>query len=169
MAERILVRDLMNVGVPSCAVDTPITELARLLLEKHEEAVVVLNADKHAVGVVSRDELVKAYARDDRRQLTAEQVMRDEVPQLPPDIPLTAAAQLMQDMGVRTVYIVHHSEGVTYPAAMLTYEHLLRHLSTPNDDDLADLGVKASRQDPLSLFFERRDAARRQNQIPGEE
>ena len=38
-----LVRDLMTVGVPTCSPDTPLVDLARLILQKDLEAVVVLD------------------------------------------------------------------------------------------------------------------------------
>jgi len=83
------------------------------------------------------------------------------VPQIPPDIPLTAAAQIMQDQNLRIVFLMHHAGGIEYPAAMLSYKHLLRHMAMEEDDDLADLGIKAERESPLESFYKRRDAARR--------
>jgi len=66
-------------------------ELTRLMLEKNWEAVIVLDGEEgHALGVVSQDELVKAYEREDARSLMVEDVMREGVPQIPPDIPLAA-------------------------------------------------------------------------------
>lgn len=162
MRDRLLVRDLMTVGVATCATDVPIVEIARLLLDKKLEAVVVLNPDGHAVGLVSQDDLVKAYSRDDCRQLTAEDVMRDDIPQVPPDIPLAAAAQIMRDQHIRVLLLMHHAEGRTYPAGVVSYRHFLRHLAAHDDDELADLGIKAARQAPLDTFVEKRDAARRQ-------
>jgi CBS-domain-containing membrane protein len=160
MTERLLVRDLMTVGVATCPPDTSVIEVARLLLDKDLEGVVVLDQEGHALGVVSRDELVRAYARDDRRNLTAADVMHDGVTELPPDIPLTAAAQLMQDQGVRAVFLMHHASGIEYPAAMLTYKHFLRHLAAEDDHELNDLGIAAARKSPLEAFMEKRDAAR---------
>lgn len=151
----------MTVGVATCALDAPVHEIARLLLEKNLEAVVVLNPEGHGVGMISQDELVKAYSRDDCRELTAENVMRDDVPQLPPDIPLAAAAQIMRDQRVRVVFLTHRAEGLTYPAGVLTYRHFLRHLAAQDDSELTDLGIKAARQAPLQTFIEKRDAARR--------
>ncbi|MBE0690799.1 MAG: CBS domain-containing protein [Anaerolineae bacterium] len=162
MAERLFVRDLMTVGVATCAMDAPIGDIARLLLDKDLEAVAVLNPEGHAVGVVSQDDLVKAYSRDDCRELTAEKVMRDDVPQIPPDIPLAAAAQIMRDQKTRVFFLMHHAEGLTYPAGVLTYRHFLRQLAAQDDSELVDLGVKAARQAPLETFIEKRDAARRQ-------
>jgi hypothetical protein len=90
--------------------------------------------------------------------------MQDGVPQVPPDIPLPVAAQIMQDQGVRVVYMMHHAGGIAYPAAMLSYKHLLRHLAMESQSDLNDLGIKAEREAPLETFIRRRDAARQRAQ-----
>ncbi len=156
-----LVRDLMTVGVLTCAPDTSLVDLARLMLDKSCEAVVVMQ-DGHALGVVGEDELVSAFDRADLHQLVAEDVLREGVPQVPPDIPLAAAAQLMHDLGVRTLFLMHHSGGVEYPAAQISYRHLLRLLAAQDEAELRDLGMHAERQSPLEAFIQRRDAARRE-------
>src|SRR5512143_3173946 len=156
LTERKLVRDLMTVGVPTCPPHTPIVDLTRLMLEKNWEAVIVLDGEEgHAIGVVSQDELVKAYEREDARLL-----MVEDVPQIPPDIPLTVAAQMMLDQNVRAFFLMHNAAGVTYPAAMITYRHILRHLAAQSDDELKDMGIAAARKAPLEQFIERRDAAK---------
>jgi CBS-domain-containing membrane protein len=162
-----LVRDLMSVGVLTCPPDTTAIDLARLFLEKEVEAVIVLDDQGHAVGTVGRDELVRAYAHADYQELTAEAVMRDGVVQAPPDIPLTAAAQIMQDHGVRALFLMHHAGGIEYPAAMLTYSHFLRHMAAADEEELRDLGIKAEREPPLVTFLRRRDEARRQHDARG--
>jgi YD repeat-containing protein len=169
MAQRLLVRDLMTVGAATCSPNTPMSDVARLVLDRGLEGVVVLDQDGNGIGVVSQDELVQAYTRDDWGNLTAEAIMREGVPQVPPDIPLTAAAQLMQDQGVRVVFLMHHANGVIYPAAVLSYRHLLRHIAAHSDADLQDLGIAAARKPPLEQFTERRDAARRQNRSSSQE
>ena len=151
----------MSVGVPTCALDDSAVELVRWFLEKEIEGAVVLDEHGHGAGVVTHDELIKAYADGDYEQLTAQDVMRTDVPTMPPDIPLTAAAQIMQDMGVRVVYMTHHAGGIEYPAAYLTYKHLLRHLAARDEEELKDLGIKAEREAPLETFFRRRDEALR--------
>jgi CBS domain-containing protein len=156
-----LVRDLMSVGVPTCALGESVMELTRWFLEKEIEGAVVLDEHGHGAGVVTHDELIKAYARGDYEALTAQDIMRADLPQVPPDIPLTAAAQIMQDLGTRIVYITHHAGGIEYPAAYLTYKHLLRHLVARDGEDLKDLGIKAEREAPLETFIRRRDEALR--------
>ncbi|MBP7689318.1 MAG: CBS domain-containing protein [Thermoflexales bacterium] len=162
LTERRLVRDLMTVGVPTCPPTTLLVDLVRLMLEKNWEAVVVLDGDEgHAIGIVSHDEIIKAYERDDARTLTVEQMMHEGVPQVPPDIPLPVAAQMMLDQRVRAFFLMHNAGGITYPAAMITYRHLMRHLAAQSDDDLKDMGIAAARKAPLQQFIERRDAAKR--------
>jgi predicted transcriptional regulator len=162
-----LVRDLMSVGVLTCPPHTAVTDLARLFLEKEVEAVIVLDDQGHAVGTVNRDELVRAYAHNEYQELTVEAIMRDGVVQAPPDIPLTAAAQIMQDYGVRALFLMHHAGGIEYPAAMLTYSHFLRHMAAGSEEELRDLGIKAEREPPLATFLRRRDEARRQHAAGG--
>jgi len=164
-----LVRDLMKVGVATCPIHTPLVEIARLLLNADLEGVVVMDQEGHAVGVVTQDELVRACVHEDYQRLTAETVMREEIPQVPPDIPLTAALQIMQDLGVRVVYLMHHAEGIHYPAAALSYRHILRYLAAEHESELGDLGIRAKRETPIETFMKRRDAARRKARSPQEE
>jgi CBS domain-containing protein len=156
-----LVRDLMTVGVATCSPETPVVEVARLILENGLEEVVVLE-DGNALGVIGQDDLVRAYATGNGsvRTVLAREIMREGVPQVPPDIPLEAAAQIMRDMGVRALFLMHHAGGIQYPAAVITYRHLLRHLAAIDANELRDMGIKAERKLPLQAFIERRDTAR---------
>jgi len=158
-----LVRDLMTVGVMTCAPDDPVPDLARALLEKDLEAIVVLDMEGHAVGIVGRKELLEAYAHGEPKSLTAEEVMHEGLPQAPPDIPLAAAAQFMLDQGQRVLFLTHHAGGVEYPAAVFSCKHILRHIALREGEDLRDLGIKADRQTPIEQFIKRRDEARRRN------
>jgi predicted transcriptional regulator len=160
MNDILLVRDLMTVGVPTCSADTLVTDLARFLVENNLEGLIVLDPEGHAVGTVGQDDLVKAYAHDGWHHLTAEQIMREDIPQIPPDIPVTAAAQIMRDQGVRVLFLMHHADGIHWPAGMISYRHLLRHLAAQDYAELKDLGIRAEREAPLKTFIKRREAAR---------
>jgi CBS domain-containing protein len=157
----LLVRDLMTVGVPTCKWDTPVADIARFLLDHHVEAMCVLDAEGHGIGVAGEDELVWAYAREGFETLTAEDIMSEGVPELPADISLTIAAQMMKDKGVRIAYMMHNSAGIIYPAAYISYRHILRHMAAKDEKDLKDLGLAAERKSPIEQFIERRDEARR--------
>jgi len=159
-SEPRLVRELMTVGVQTCTTATPIVDIVRLILQQNIEALVVLDEQGHAVGIVSQDELVSAYSRDDCRELVADDLMRPDIPQIPPEVPLGVAAQIMLDRGVRALFLMHNAGGIGYPAAVLTYSHILRHLGASDSDDLSELGIHADRHLPLGSFFQKRDEAR---------
>lgn len=156
-----LVRDLMTVGVPTCKINTPIVDIARFLIENNAEEIVILGEEGEGVGICGYKELVNAYARDNVRELTAEDVMSEGVPELPSDITLKLAAQLLKDKGIRVAYMNHNSAGIIYPAASISYKHLIRHLAAENQEELKDLGFDAERKSPLEQFIERRDKARK--------
>ena len=81
----------------------------------------------------------------------------------PPDTPLSAAAEIMLDQGVRTLFLMHHAGGIEYPAAQISYRHYLRAVVAQEDEDLRDLGILAKRQSPLEIFVQRRDEARKKS------
>ena len=161
MTKPTLVRDLMTVGVPTCKWETPIKDVARYLLEHHVEAMCVLDEEGHGIGVIGEQELVSTYGKEDLDALKAEDIMSEGVPELGADIPLTVAAQMMKDQGIRIAYMMHNSAGTIYPAAYISYRHLLRHLAARDEKDLKDLGIAAERKSPIEQFIERRDEARR--------
>ena len=157
----------MTIGVPTCKTDTPIVDIARFLIENNVEEMVVLGSEGEGVGVIGYEELVSAYIvpvgdhRESIRELTAEDVMREGVTELPSDIPLTVAAQMMKDKGIRVAYMNHNSAGIVYPAAMISYKHIVRHLAAKDESELKDLGLAAERKSPVEVFVARRDDARR--------
>jgi CBS domain-containing protein len=156
------VRDLMTVGVPTCKANTLVIDVARFLIDNNVEEMVVLGEEGEGVGICGFKELVNAYDRDNVRELTAEEIMSEGVPELPSDIPLKLAAQLMKDKDIRVAYMNHNSAGIIYPAASISYKHLVRHLAAKDDSELKDLGINAERKSPLEQFIERRDEARKQ-------
>jgi CBS domain-containing protein len=155
-----LVRDLMHIGVATCQFDTPLVEAVRTLLRENLESFIVLDGNSHAVGMLSRHEAVAAFGRSgvdpqDLEILTAADVMRSDIPEVPPDIPATAAAQIMLDRGVREIYLLHHGSGFSWPAAVLRFEDVLRYLAAESESDIKDMGAGAPRQSPIDVFMAR--------------
>jgi hypothetical protein len=87
--------------------------------------------------------------------------MSEGVPELGADIPLTVAAQMMKDQGIRIAYMMHNSAGIIYPAAFISYRHILRHMAATDESELKDLGLAAERKSPIEQFIARRDEARK--------
>jgi hypothetical protein len=50
---------------------------------------------------------------EDASELAAQDVMDEDVPECPSDIPLTAAAQLMADAGVDHLFFLYRAGGLT--------------------------------------------------------
>jgi CBS domain-containing protein len=155
----ILVRDVMTVGVPTCKATTPVVDICHYLLEHNLEEMVVLNEDGEGVGTCGMVQLVGLLGRDDLDHIQAEEVMSEGVPDLAPDLSLPVAAQIMRDRGLRTGYMLHNSAGIIYPAAYLSYRHLLRALAARDETELRDLGIAAERKSPIETFIQRRDEA----------
>ena len=154
------VRDLMHIGVSTCRTNTSVAEAARTLLRENLEALIVLDDNGHAVGLLGRREVVAAYAQAGTRSrssetATAGDVMRLDIPEIPADIPAIVAAQIMLDQGVREVYLMHHAGGISWPAAMLRFEDVLRYLAAESEADLASMGAGAPRKSPVETFMER--------------
>ncbi len=154
------VRDLMHIGVSTCRTTTPVAEAARTLLHENLEALIVLDGNGHAVGMLGRREVVIAYAQAGTRSrggetVTAADVMRPDIPEVPADIPAVVAAQIMLDQGVREVYLMHHAAGISWPAAVLRFEDVLRYLAAESESDLANMGAGAPRKSPVETFMER--------------
>lgn len=160
----LLVRDLMTVGVPTCRRNTPVLEIARRLVEQDLEGVCVLDEEGNGIGVVGLEEVLAAFGREHLESLPAEAIMREGMPTLRPEMPLTLAAQLMRDQHTRIAYLTHNAAGIIYPAAYITYRHFLRHLAASDPSELRDLGIAAERKSPIQAFIERRDQARKRAQ-----
>ncbi len=156
-----LIRDLMTVGVPTCKTTSLVVDVARFILENNLEEMVVLGTEGEGLGVVGYEELISVYGRENINELTAGDVMREGVPELPADIPIAAAAQMMKDQRIRVAYMNHNSAGIIYPAALISYRHILRALAARDEQELKDLGIAAERKLPLEQFIQRRDEARR--------
>jgi len=155
-----LVRDLMHIGVTTCRADAPLAEAVRMLLREGLESLIVLDENGHAVGMLSRREAVAAYGRSgvdaqDARTLTVAEVMCPDIPEIPPDIPATTAAQIMLDRNVREIYLMHHAGGIGWPAAVLRFEDVLRYLAAESEEEIAAMGVGAPRKSPIDVFMER--------------
>lgn len=150
-----LVRDLMRIGVNTCPAGTPLAEAVRLLLRDGLESLVVLDDRGHAVGLFGRREAVAGYARmgigaGEGEALTVADVMRPNIPQVPPD-----TAPLMLDQAVREFYLLHHDGGASWPSAVFRFDDVLRDLAAESEAEVAAMGAGAARKSPIERFRER--------------
>jgi len=59
MIQRLTVEDVMKRDVPTVDVDTPVSEVARIMLERHMKGVPVTDKDGRLVGIVTKTDLTR--------------------------------------------------------------------------------------------------------------
>ena len=155
--EALLVRDIMRIGVLTCRPEEPVQALAARLLDQNCTSIVVLDEDGDARGWINEQCLVEAYLRQGQtaedEPLTAADVMREEVPDCPAEIPVTAAVQLMADLGADHLFCLHHAGGRAWPASVISLRDIVRALAGP--EYIHGQGAGAPRPTPMDLFRQR--------------
>jgi CBS domain-containing protein len=123
-----LVRDTMQLGVPACETNTPLTDVARLLAREGRDVLVVMGEDG-VQGVVSQSDLARAFLGD-YQSMTAQDIMSAEVHSVSPDIPLKTAVEMMIEKGVHQVLVVRvNGGGKPVPTGVLSKHHLIELMS----------------------------------------
>ena len=144
----------MRIGVPTCKVEDTIVPLAQQMLDQGWTAVVVMDDDGDARGWINERMLAVAYTHGDRvNHLTAADVMDEDVPEAPADIPLSATVQLMADLGVDHLFFMHNAGGKTWPASILNLRDVVKALAGP--EYIKAQGMHAARPTPMDLFRQR--------------
>lgn len=154
----------MRLGVPTCKVTDPIVSLAQQMIEQGWTAVVVMDDDGDARGWINERMLAVAYARLPQASEGAEatqisrgpaagDIMDEDVPEAPADIPLTASVQIMADMGVDHLFFMHNAGGKSWPASVLNLRDVAKALAGP--DYIKTQGMHAARPTPMDLFRQR--------------
>lgn len=158
MSEPLLVRDVMRLGVPTCKIADPIIPLAQQMIEQGWTAVVVMDDDGDARGWINERMLAVAYVRMMRNAevseiATAADIMDEDVPDAPADIPLAASLQLMADRGVDHLFFMHNAGGKSWPASVLNLHDIVKALAGP--EYIKAQGMHAARPTPMDLFRQR--------------
>lgn len=144
----------MRIGVPTCKVGEPVVTVARQMLEQGWTAVVVMDDDGDARGWINERMLAVAYTHFDRVQaLTVADIMDEDVPEAPADIPLAATVQIMADLGVDHLFFMHNAGGKSWPASILNIRDVVKALAGP--DYIKAQGMHAARPTPMDLFRQR--------------
>ena len=112
-----LVRDVMTIGVPVCR-DTETCGAVRARLQAQAAtATVALDEDGMACGWLTLARLAQAPPSQ-----AVGEVMDEEIPTAPPDIPAAAAAQIMRDRGVDHLFLMHDWPGEPRPSAVVSLQ-----------------------------------------------
>jgi len=122
------VRDIMTTDVSCCTADTPISEIAKLMVRHDCGEIPVCDEARRPVGVVTdRDIVTRIVACDqDPRPRAARDCMSEPVVTAHPDMPVEQAACLMAEHQVRRIPVVDAHGAV---CGMLSQADLARNAS----------------------------------------
>jgi len=124
------VRDWMHEGVISCCRDTPVEEVAKTMDAKDISALVVVDEQGDAVGLISRTDLVNArfvqpYLKH-WRGMTAEHLMSNPVISVLPETGIDAAVRRLQEKRIHRLVVVEESAGHIRPVGILSVTDLAK-------------------------------------------
>jgi len=118
------IRDVMTRGVISVPLDTPVSEVARILVEKDISGVAITAPDGEAVGVISEIDIIKVFDQN-WDKLTAEDIMSSFVRTVNPETSLKKAADLMRDLNIHRLLILSLSPAYGLPVGIVTARDIL--------------------------------------------
>ena len=114
----------MTRGVISVPLDTPVSEVARILVEKDISGVAITAPDGEAVGVISEIDIIKVFDQN-WDKLTAEDIMSSFVRTVNPEMSLKKAADLMRDLNIHRLLILSLSPAYGLPVGIVTARDIL--------------------------------------------
>jgi CBS domain-containing protein len=121
----------MHRGVISCSPETPVEEVAKTMEAEDVSALVVVNDEGEAIGVISRTDLVNArfvqpYMKH-WRGMSASHLMSQPVVNVSPDASIRQAARLMHERNVHRVVVGVRERGKLKPVGILSVTDLAKH------------------------------------------
>jgi len=119
------VRDVMKRGVITVSFDTPVSEIAKLLVKEDVSGIAVTAPDDGVVGVISEIDVIKFFDQD-WDTLTAEEVMSTFVRTIDPETTIRKAAKIMRDLNIHRLLILSVSPAPGIPIAILAASDILR-------------------------------------------
>ena len=130
MAEK-KVRDWMHRGVITCRRDTPVEEVAKTMETKDISALIVVDDQGDAVGVISRTDLVNArfvqpYLKH-WRGMNAAHLMSNPVISVSPETGINEAVRRLQEKRIHRLVVVEKSAGHLRPVGILSMTDLAKH------------------------------------------
>lgn len=142
--QNALVKDWMHAVVHACGPDTPWSEVADAIARHDISAIVVVDAEGYAVGVVSRTDLLNATFVEPYmkawRGLAARHLMSSPVVSVRADSPVDEAARIMREKRIHRVVVTEVEGGRERPVGILSLTDLVRHMPREPHDRWRDDG-----------------------------
>jgi len=130
MAE--LVKEVMSTNIHCCSVEATIPEVAHIMVTYDVSAVIVLDANHHLAGIISRTDLVELRGFDEYwHGLNAGHVMKTDVITCAADLPIREASKmLVQNKIHRLVVVESDREGkALQPVGVISQTDIVRDMA----------------------------------------
>jgi len=115
----------MTRGVVTVPLDTPVKEIVRILVDANISGIAVIAQDCKVGGVISEIDIIKSIDRD-WNLLTAEDVMSSSVRTVDPEMSLTKAAHIMNELNIHRLLVLSLSPAYGFPVGILTASDILK-------------------------------------------
>ncbi len=129
-----IVHDFMTHDYITCKMDTPLNEVAKLMIDSGLELVLVVDPIEEINGVISAETILRNYNQD-WFGLVAEDIMEWPLVIVSPKALATEAAALMVEKKVRTLVIVHGTpKQPGLPVGIIRDKDIIRELFLMTED-----------------------------------
>jgi len=132
MGDEVKVREWMHLGVITCTPETSAEDVAETMKLHDVSALVVVDVEGYAVGLISRTDLVNAtfvqpYLRH-WRGLSARHLMTSPVVSVRAETPLAEAVRLIKERRIHRVVVTMPEGSRERPIGILSVTDLVGHL-----------------------------------------
>ncbi len=129
----LTVQDWMHRGVVTCHPETPAADVA-VAMDSHDiSALVVVDEQGAAVGVISRTDLINArFVQPYMKHwpgLNAEHLMTKPVISVLPETAINEAVQILNEKHIHRLVVVEKASGRLQPIGILSVTDLAKHVS----------------------------------------
>ena len=121
------VGDLMHKGIIACKPQTPMNEVVRIVSDTDVHAIVVVNDENRAIGVISHTDIIRFFGKD-LSQYTASEVMSTTVFDVEADQPAKTAADIMLETGVHRLIVVEVEGDKRTPVGIISTTDLVKEM-----------------------------------------
>ena len=120
-----LVGDAMHTGLVTCQMDTPLAEVVSILCSADVHALVVVDADGYAKGILSHMDIMAHYG-EPLSERKAGEVMTPQVVSVTPQTPLAEAVKLMAKYRIHRLLVTEPGPGGSMPVGILSTGDVIR-------------------------------------------
>ena len=121
------VSDLMHKGIIACKPETPMNEVVRIVSDTDVHAIVVMDNEDQALGIISHTDIIQLFGQD-LADHAAHEVMSDGVIDIRSDKPAKAAANLMIEKSVNRLLVVEQEGDKDIPVGIISTTDLVKEM-----------------------------------------